>query len=97
MDSRKEGNQVIEAYRQDHPWDGSEPPGHSASERTGDLENAEPWRPSPQPWGEGSMSRLKLAETAVHSGVVVAIAWWQGHAEQLEKPSSPRGEIPGER
>jgi hypothetical protein len=65
LDSRAEGNRSSEAYRQNHLRDGSEPPGHSASERRGGPESAKPRRPSPQPWGEGSMGSRKLAETAV--------------------------------
>jgi hypothetical protein len=41
------------------------------------------------------MDRRKLADTARHSGGVVATARWQGHAKQLEKPSSSRREIGG--
>jgi hypothetical protein len=47
--------------------------------------------------GEGSRVRRRLAEAVNHSGGVIATARWQGPAEQLEKPSSPRGEIPGAR
>jgi hypothetical protein len=42
------------------------------------------------------MDRRRLTEAAKHSGGVTATARWQGCAEQLEKPSSPRGEIGGE-
>ncbi len=45
--------------------------------------------------GEGSMARRRLAEAAGHSGGVAATARWQGRAEQLERPSSPHGEICG--
>src|SRR4029450_4799140 len=38
--------------------------------------------------GEGSMGRRRLADAADHSGGVGATAWRQGHAKQLEKPSS---------
>jgi hypothetical protein len=41
------------------------------------------------------MERRNLAETAEHSGGVVATARWQGCTKQLEKPSSPRREIGG--
>jgi hypothetical protein len=38
-----------------------------------------------------------LTEAAIHSGGVEATARWQGHAKQLEKPSSSRREIGGAR
>ena len=47
--------------------------------------------------GEGSMARRILADAASHSGGVGATAWGQGHAEQLEKPSSSHREIGGAR
>ncbi len=37
------------------------------------------------------MESRKLADAAIHSGGVIATARWQGHAEQLEKPSSSQG------
>jgi len=77
--------------------DVSESPGRNESERTGGPESENPWRPSPQPWGEGSMVGRNLIDTVNHSGGVVATARWQGHAEQLEKPSSSRKEIFGAR
>ncbi|MDI6756326.1 MAG: hypothetical protein QME78_18305 [Thermodesulfobacteriota bacterium] len=43
------------------------------------------------------MDSRKLVDAVIHSGGVIATARWQGHAEQLEKPSSPRGEISGGR
>ena len=43
------------------------------------------------------MTRRILADTASHSGGVGATAWGQGHAEQLEKPSSSHREIDGAR
>jgi len=42
------------------------------------------------------MDRRRLTEAAKHSGGVTATARWQGCAEQLEKPSSPRRETGGE-
>src|SRR5207244_2461242 len=36
-----------------------------------------------------------LTEAAIHSGGVSATARWQGHAKQLEKPSSSRRESGG--
>ena len=47
--------------------------------------------------GEGSMGRRRLAEAADHSGGVGATAWGQGHAKQLEKPSSSHRETGGAR
>jgi hypothetical protein len=47
--------------------------------------------------GEGSMGRRTLADAADHSGGVGATAWRQGHAEQLEKPSSSHWETSGAR
>jgi len=47
--------------------------------------------------GEGSMGRRTLADAADHSGGVGATAWRQGHAKQLEKPSSSRRENGGAR
>ena len=43
------------------------------------------------------MISRKLIDTVIHSGGVVATARWQGHIEQLEKPSSSQGEITGAR
>ena len=47
--------------------------------------------------GEGSMARRTLADAVDHSGGVGATARWQGHAKQLEKPSSSRRENGGAR
>ena len=47
--------------------------------------------------GEGSMGRRSLADAADHSGGVGATAWEQGHAKQLEKPSSSHRETGGAR
>ena len=47
--------------------------------------------------GEGSMGRRSLADAVDHSGGVGATAWAQGHAEQLEKPSSSHRETGGAR
>jgi hypothetical protein len=65
------------------------------SECTSSLET-ESQRPSLSSWGEGSMARRRLTEAARRSGGVTA-ARWQECAKQLEKPSSPRREIAGER
>ena len=64
LDSRVEGNRNSEAYRQCHLRGGSESPGRNESERIGGLESEKPRRPSPQPWGEGSMGSGRLALTA---------------------------------
>jgi len=75
----------------------SESPGRNESERTGGPESENPRRLSSHPWGEGSMGNRKPIDTVIHSGGVVAAARWQGHTEQLEKPSSSQGEITGAR
>jgi len=54
--------------------DVSESPGHNESERTGGPESDNPRRPSPHPWGEGSMINRNLIDTVNHSGGVVATA-----------------------
>jgi hypothetical protein len=43
------------------------------------------------------MARRKLTEATRHFDGVTAAARWQECAKQLEKPSSPRREIGGER
>ena len=72
----------------------NESPGRNESERTGGPENWKVQRPSRPPHGEGSKHWRRLAEATGFSGGVVATAWWQGHAKQLEKPSSSQGESP---
>ena len=47
--------------------------------------------------GEGSMTFRSLIEAGGHFGGVVGTARWQGHVEQLEKPSSSQREIGGAR
>ena len=47
--------------------------------------------------GEGRRGRRSLADAAVRSGGVGATAWGQGHAKQLEKPSSSPRENGGAR
>ena len=42
LDSREEGNQISETYRQHHPWGDGEPSGRNESERIGGLESAFP-------------------------------------------------------
>src|SRR3954447_16801399 len=74
-----------------------ESPGRNESERSGGPESAKPRRPSPQPEGEGSTDRRSAADAAGRSGGVGATARRQGHVEQLEKPSSPRREIGGDK
>src|ERR1700750_1660286 len=77
--------------------------GEITSHRAVSKENAwwpgkkEPRGPSLPPKGEGSMSSRPLTDTAVPLGGVEATARGQGHAEQLEKPSSSRREIAGAR
>jgi hypothetical protein len=52
----------------------SESPGRNASEPTGGLEKDWLRRPSPLPWGEGSMAGRGLTEATGHSGGVVGAA-----------------------
>ena len=74
LDSRVAGNQDPEAYRQGLPWGDYEPPGRNDSERKCGLESEKIRRPSPHPWGEGSMISRNLINTVNHSGGVVATA-----------------------
>jgi hypothetical protein len=97
LDSRVAGNQDSEAYRQGLPWGDHESPGRNKSERASGLENEWIRGPSLQLKGEGSMGCRNLTDAAPHLGGVEATARWQGHAEQLEKPSSSRREITGAR
>ncbi len=71
----------------------SELPGRNASEPISGLVKNRFRRPSPLPTGEGSMAGRNLTVATSHSGGVVGAARGQGHAEQLEKPSSSRREI----
>jgi len=75
----------------------SESPGRNASEPRSGLAKKIIRRPSPLWSGEGSMTWRRLTEAACHFGGVVGTARWQGHVEQLEKPSSPHREIGGAR
>jgi len=73
----------------------SESPGRNASEPVFGLESPEHRRPSPHFSGEGSMKRRSWLMRRNTSAGLVGIARWQGHAKQLEKPSSSRREIGG--
>src|SRR5215471_1769817 len=75
----------------------SESPGRNASEPRSGLDKKIIRRPSPLWSGEDSMTWRTLTEAACHFGGVVGAARWQGHVEQLEKPSSPHREIGGAR
>jgi hypothetical protein len=70
----------------------SESPGRNASEPRGGLERILIRRLSPLWSGEGSMTWRRLTEATWHFGGVVGTARWQGHAKQLEKPSSSHRE-----
>src|SRR5258705_3689433 len=94
-DSRVAGNQDSEAYRQGLAWGDHESAGRNESERASGLENEWIRGPNLQLKGEGSMGCRNLTDAAPHLGGVEATARWQGHAEQLEKPSSSRREITG--
>jgi hypothetical protein len=96
LDGRAKGDRRSEAHRQTHQEDGSESPGRNGSERTGSLDK---WKPS---GGRAHIGRAKAAGPPaswprrwVPSGGVRATARWQGHGEQLEKPSSSRRESGG--
>ena len=52
----------------------SESPGRTARERRGGPDSEKPRRPSPQPEGEGRMTRRRLADAMGHSGGVGATA-----------------------
>ena len=74
-----------------------ESPGCSEPERIGGPESA-------SPEGRARNRRAKAVWTVtrwlmwlIRFGGVIATAWWQGHAEQLEKPSWPQREIAGGR
>ena len=71
---REEGNRRSGAHQEAVFGTVSESPGRSESERTGAPESEKPRRPSPRPWGEGSMARRNLADAAGHSGGVIAAA-----------------------
>jgi hypothetical protein len=76
----------------------SESPGRNVSEPRSGLEKKNLHRrPSPLLRGEGIMAWRKLTDAACHFGGVVGTARWQGHVEQLEKPSSSHREIGGAR
>ena len=97
LDSRVAGNQDPEAYRQGLPWGDYEPPGRNDSERKCGLESEKIRRPSPHPWGEGSMTNRNLTDAVPllrrgGSDSTVARTCWK-----LEKPSSSRCENIGAR
>jgi hypothetical protein len=69
----------------------SESPGRNESEPRGSLERH---NPKAEPF---TLGRRQHDRRACHFGGVVGTARWQGHAEQLEKPSSSRREIGGAR
>jgi hypothetical protein len=68
----------------------SESPGRNESEPRSGLDKILHRRPSPFVRGEGSRAWRRLTDAACHFGGVVGTARWQGHVEQLEKPSSSR-------
>ena len=75
----------------------SESSGRNASELRSGLVKILIRRPRPLWSGEGSMAGRRLTETSCHFGGVVETARRQGHAKQLEKPSSSHREIGGAR
>jgi hypothetical protein len=74
----------------------SESPGRNESEPMG-ASILLTRRPSPLVRGEGSRTFRSLIGAGDYFGGVVGTARWQGHVEQLEKPSSPQREIVGAR
>jgi len=57
LDSGAERNRSAKAYRRRYQKDNSESSGHNESEHIGGLVSDKFRRPSPQPWGEGNMTR----------------------------------------
>src|SRR6516164_9088770 len=74
----------------------SKSPGRNASEPTGGLEKQNPKVESPVA-GRRQYGSSQLTDAARSFGGVIGTARRQGHAKQLEKPSSPRREIGGGR
>jgi len=73
----------------------SEPSGRNESERRNGLENLDP-EAELSSAGRRQHGPLQSGRRGgFHSGGVLATARWQGHAKQLERPSSSRGEIYG--
>ena len=72
----------------------SKSPGRNASEPTGGLEKQNPKVESPVA-GRRQYGSSQLTDAAIRFGGVIGMARRQGHAKQLEKPSSPRREIGG--
>src|ERR1017187_4702586 len=75
LDSKVEGDQDFEAYRQHHRKDGCESPGRSASERVRGLESDRSGGRARNREGEGSMIHRNLIDAVDHSGGVEATAW----------------------
>jgi hypothetical protein len=88
------GNRVAEAHRQRRRRTVAS---HQAvMQMNGDVASKlSTRRPSPQKSGEGSRADRRLTDAVSTSGGVKPTAWWQGCAEQLEKPSLLRREIGG--
>src|SRR6516165_10612658 len=72
----------------------SKSPGRNASEPIGGLENTNP-KVEPSVLGRRQHGSSQLTDAAIRFGGVIGTARRQGHAKQLEKPSSPRREIGG--
>jgi hypothetical protein len=72
----------------------SKSPGRNASEPTGGLEKQNPKVESPVA-GRRQYGSSQLTDAARSFGGVIGMARRQGHAKQLEKPSSSRREIGG--
>jgi hypothetical protein len=69
--------------------------GRNASEPRGGLVRNNP-KAEPPKVGRRQHGRSQTIEAAGHFGGVVGAARWQGHAEQLVKPSSPHRGNPAE-
>jgi hypothetical protein len=74
----------------------SESPGRNESERRGGLDKTViSGGRAFTVWAKAAWVVAGWLRRRLHSGGVIAAARWQGDAEQLEKPSSSRGEISG--
>lgn len=89
-----EGNQDTEAYRQSYLQDKSEILGYSESEHIGGLETRYLDGRAPAKRAKAEfISEKKMNDTLINVNGVIVMAWYQGYAKQLEKPSSSQREI----
>ena len=73
----------------------SKSPGRNGSKPTGGLEIQRSEGRAPVFRAKAEWRTPQLTDAMIHFGGVVGTARWQGHAKQLEKPSSSRREIGG--